>query len=109
MARLARHSSIVMKISGIGLKGRPWSIADNAPVVRDAISIFGWQRCMFASNFPVDSLVGSFSTIFGGFYQATSGLPEDTRRALFHDNAVRIYRPALRATSLISSMGGAIR
>ncbi|WP_306752067.1 amidohydrolase family protein [Paracoccus actinidiae] len=109
MARLARHSNVVLKISGIGLMGRPWSIADNGPVIRDAISIFGWQRCMFASNFPVDSLVGSFSTIFDGFYQATSGLPDDTRRALFHDNAVRIYRPALRATSLISNMGGAIR
>ncbi|MCZ0963380.1 amidohydrolase family protein [Paracoccus benzoatiresistens] len=109
MARLARHPNVVLKISGIGLKDRLWSIADNGPVIRDAISIFGWQRCMFASNFPVDSLVGSFPTIFNGFYQATSGLPDATRRALFCDNAVRIYRPALRTTSLISNMGGAIR
>ncbi len=109
MARLARHTNVALKISGIGLRDRPWSLADNGAIIQDALSIFGWQRCMFASNFPVDSLVGGFTTIFNGFYQATSGLPDDARRALFHDNAARIYRPVLRATSQISTMGGAIR
>ena len=98
-----------MKISGIGLKGRPWSLADNGPVIRDAIAIFGWQRCMFASNFPVDSLVGGFATIFNGFHQAVQGLPDTARRALFHDNAVGIYRPAPQAMPQQSTMGGAIR
>lgn len=109
MARLARHPNVVLKISGIGLKDRPWSLADNGPIIRDAISIFGWQRCMFASNFPVDSLVGGFVPIFDGFYQATQGLSENARRALFHDNAVRIYRPVPQATENQSKMGGAIR
>lgn len=109
MARLARHPNVALKISGIGLEDRAWSITDNGPVIRDAVSIFGWQRCMFASNFPVDSLVGGFSTILNGFYHATSGLSDDARRALFHDNAVRIYRPTLRAVSTKSKMGGAIR
>lgn len=109
MARLARHPNVVLKISGIGLRDRPWTLADNGPVIRDAISIFGWQRCMFASNFPVDSLVGGFAAIFNGFYQATQGLHDAARRALFHDNAVRIYRPASQALSKKSTMGGAIR
>jgi predicted TIM-barrel fold metal-dependent hydrolase len=47
---------------------------------------------MFASNFPVDSLVGSFDTIFSGFKAIVADLPEAQQRALFHDNAVRIYR-----------------
>ena len=33
-----------------------WTIEANGPVIRDAIAIFGVNRCMFASNFPVDSL-----------------------------------------------------
>ncbi|WP_199258009.1 amidohydrolase family protein [Paracoccus binzhouensis] len=109
MARLARHPNVVVKISGIGLKGRPWSLVDNGPVIRDAISIFGWQRCMFASNFPVDSLVGGFAKIFNGFYQAVRGLSDGARRALFHDNAIGIYRPAPQAMPQKSTMGGAIR
>ncbi|MEW9617806.1 amidohydrolase family protein [Shinella sp. S4-D37] len=93
LGRLARQPNVVLKISGIGLPGRPWTVADNGPIIRDAIAIFGWQRCMFASNFPVDSLVGRFSTIFDGFYAATEGHSDAARRALFRDTAVRIYRP----------------
>lgn len=47
---------------------------------------------MFASNFPVDSLVGSFETIFDGFDVITSGFNEQERAAMFRENARRIYR-----------------
>jgi predicted TIM-barrel fold metal-dependent hydrolase len=60
--------------------------------VRDAIRIFGADRCMFASNFPVDGLVGSFDTIFTGFKAIVADMPEHEQRMLFHDNAVRVYR-----------------
>lgn len=92
MARLAREPNVTVKISGIGLPGQPWTVASNGPIIRDAIAIFGTERCMFASNFPVDGLAGSFDDIFTGFKQTTSALPAASRRQLFHDNAVRIYR-----------------
>jgi predicted TIM-barrel fold metal-dependent hydrolase len=47
---------------------------------------------MFASNFPVDGLCASFDTIFAGFDAITRGFTLAERRALFHDNATRIYR-----------------
>jgi predicted TIM-barrel fold metal-dependent hydrolase len=108
--RLAREPNVVMKISGIGLRDRPWSLEENGPIIRDAISIFGWQRCMFASNFPVDSLVGRFATIFDGFYAATEGLTDAARRALFHDTAVRVYRPQSQTAfaSDYSTTGGTV-
>ncbi len=49
---------------------------------------------MFASNFPVDGLCGTFADIFGGFDTITRGFSADERRALFRDNALRIYRIA---------------
>jgi predicted TIM-barrel fold metal-dependent hydrolase len=55
---------------------------------------------MFASNFPVDGLVGNFGEIFAGFEAATRGMEAAARRALFRDNALRVYRidpAALRA------------
>jgi predicted TIM-barrel fold metal-dependent hydrolase len=87
----AAHPNVALKISGIGLPGRPWSVDANGPVIRDAIAIFGTDRAMFASNFPVDSLVGDFDTIFSGFLAATA-LSKEDRAKLFHDNAVRFYR-----------------
>ncbi|PZW46655.1 putative TIM-barrel fold metal-dependent hydrolase [Humitalea rosea] len=92
MRRLAEAPQASVKISGIGLPGRPWTVEDQRPVIEDCIEIFGWQRCLFASNFPVDGLCGSFETIFSGFRQVAAGLPLEQQRAMFHDNAVRIYR-----------------
>jgi predicted TIM-barrel fold metal-dependent hydrolase len=94
---LAGASNVALKISGLGQAGRPWSAVDNRGVVLDAIEIFGPDRVMFASNFPVDSLVGSFRTIFSGFLDITSGFRDGERDAMFHGNAVRIYRIAGRA------------
>ena len=88
----AAQPNVALKISGIGLPGRPWTLQANGPVIRDAIAIFGRDRAMFASNFPVDSLVGDFGTIFSGFLEATATLPGSDRDKLFHDNARRIYR-----------------
>jgi predicted TIM-barrel fold metal-dependent hydrolase len=88
----AVQPNVALKISGIGLRGERWSAEKNTPIVRDAIRIFGADRCMFASNFPVDGLVGSFDTIFSAFKAIVADLPEAQQRALFHDNAVRVYR-----------------
>lgn len=89
---LAGAPNVAIKISGLGLPGRPWTVADNEPIVLDAIEIFGVERAMFASNFPVDSLVATFETIYSGFDEITRGLSEAERAALFRDNARRIYR-----------------
>jgi len=92
MELLARQPNVAVKISGLGVPGRRWTAELQGPVVRDAIAIFGTERAMFASNYPVDSLVATFAEIYDSFFEITRDLPEALRRRLFHDNAVRIYR-----------------
>jgi len=92
MRLLAGAANVAVKISGIGQAGKPWSVDANRAIVRDTIEIFGAERCMFASNFPVDSLVASFGTIYSGFAEITSDLSSAERDALFFANAMRIYR-----------------
>jgi predicted TIM-barrel fold metal-dependent hydrolase len=84
MAALAACPNVFVKISGMG--------APRREIVLTAIDLFGPQRAMFASNYPVDSLRASFTTIYSGFEEVTRAMPDAQRRALFHDNAVRIYR-----------------
>jgi len=99
-AALKRAASVpqtTIKISGIGLGGRRWSLDDNRVIIRDTIEIFGLDRCLFASNFPVDGLCGSFDTIFSGYKQATADLLQADRLKLFHDNAARVYRLPIAA------------
>lgn len=92
LARLAELPQVALKISGIGIPGKPWTVADNRPIVCTALEIFGVERCMFASNWPVDTLCADFRTIFDGFFEITSDLTTAERVALFFENACRIYR-----------------
>jgi predicted TIM-barrel fold metal-dependent hydrolase len=89
---LAAWPNVRLKISGLGEPGVPWSVERNGPVVHDALRIFGWRRAMFASNFPVDSVVVSLDALWSGFKAMVADLPPNERLALFHDNAVALYR-----------------
>jgi len=92
MAAFAAAPNVAVKISGLGEPGRPWSLERNREVILTIIDLLGVDRCMLASNFPVDSLVGDFHTIFSGFAEATQGLGRDAQSRLFAENARRIYR-----------------
>jgi predicted TIM-barrel fold metal-dependent hydrolase len=91
LAELAACPNAAVKLSGLGVPGSPWTAAANRAIVLTAIDLFGAERCMFASNFPVDGLCGSFATIFAGFREIVGGFSPTERGGLFHDNAIRIY------------------
>ncbi len=92
MKIFARAPNVAVKISGLGETGYAWSLARNERVILDTIEIFGEDRCMFASNFPVDGLAGSLGAIYSGFAQATEKLELTVQVKLFAANARRIYR-----------------
>jgi predicted TIM-barrel fold metal-dependent hydrolase len=92
MAAFASRPNVVVKISGLGQPGRPWTVEANRGVVLDTIGIFGPERCMFASNFPVDSLIAPLDTILGGFKEIVAGLSSADQARLFRENALRLYR-----------------
>jgi predicted TIM-barrel fold metal-dependent hydrolase len=94
MQGLARASNVVVKISGLGQPGVAWTVDDNRPIVLATIDMFGVDRCLFASNFPVDGLVADFDTIYAGFMRIVEHFPLADQQKMFSDNARRIYRIA---------------
>lgn len=92
MARLAQAPNVACKISGLGMGDWTWSVDSIRPYVLGAIEAFGVERCMVASNFPVDKLFSSYDAIFDAFKAITRDLTAGERRKLFHDNAERFYR-----------------
>jgi predicted TIM-barrel fold metal-dependent hydrolase len=92
MTKFSAAPNVAVKISGLGELGQAWTVERNRSVILDTIHIFGEDRCMFASNFPVDSLVGSLATIYSGFAAATKTLGSAAQAKLFAGNARRIYR-----------------
>jgi predicted TIM-barrel fold metal-dependent hydrolase len=92
MAVAADRPNIGVKISGLGRPGLPWTVEANGPIIRDAIAIFGIDRCLFGSNFPVDSLVATYDAIVSGTRAAVADRSPAARHKVFYENAARIYR-----------------
>jgi len=66
--------------------------AAQSPYYLHCLEEFGIERCMFESNFPVDRVSCSYTVLWNAFKRITSGFSADEKAALFHDNAVRVYR-----------------
>ncbi|MFK8034059.1 MAG: amidohydrolase family protein [Hyphomicrobiales bacterium] len=80
------------KHSGIGIADRPWSLGDNMDIILTAIDIFGPNRVMFASNFPVDGLRESSNTIFSEFDEAIQYFGTGEGGFLFWRTPAKTYR-----------------
>ncbi len=91
-ALAALGDNVVCKLSGLAMplgSMRPDAIA---PWIEHALEVFGPGRCMFASNFPVDAMAGTFDELYTGFAAVTSGLDDASRDLVFAGTAERIYR-----------------
>jgi L-fuconolactonase len=83
---------VVCKLSGLSMPMASMEAEVFAPWIEHAIEIFGDDRCMFASNFPVDGMYGTFDELYSAFAAVTTGLDDDSRDRLFASNAERVYR-----------------
>jgi predicted TIM-barrel fold metal-dependent hydrolase len=104
---LAARPNVVMKLGGLAMERTallPPGDDDPAsatlaaawqPYIGTCIEAFGPQRCMFESNFPVDGAHCSYTALWNAFKRLTAGFSTSERQALFHDTAMRIYRPVL--------------
>lgn len=92
MKTLAQLQNVCVKISGLGMFGRNWTADSIRPVVLYAIEVFGIERCMFGSNFPVDRMMSSYSRLWSTYNEITCAFSDNERDALFCSNAERVYR-----------------
>jgi L-fuconolactonase len=83
---------ISCKLSGVAAAAGGLTAAAVRPWVEPAIEVFGVERCLFASNFPVDGLHGTLDELWRAYSEVTDGLSADGRDRLFAANAQRIYR-----------------
>jgi predicted TIM-barrel fold metal-dependent hydrolase len=99
MARFAEAPNARVKISGLGQRGKLWRVEENRWIIEQIIAMFGAERAMFASNFPVDSLCASFDTIYSGFKEIAARYPLEDQEQLFCGTARSVYRTGFRHRS----------
>ncbi len=102
---LALCPNVVVKLGGLAMavNGFKWHKHDRPPTSTElaatqetyylhCLDEFGIERCMFESNFPVDRISCSYNVLWNSFKCITGGFSAAEKAALFHDNAVRVYR-----------------
>ncbi|HYS62592.1 MAG TPA: amidohydrolase family protein [Paraburkholderia sp.] len=92
MRLLAGCGNIAVKISGLAMFDHQWTVESMRPYVLETIDTFGVERAMFASNFPVDRLFGSYTDLWRAYAAIVGGASVDEKEALFCRNAERFYR-----------------
>lgn len=94
MAELARHPNVTCKLSGVATEAdhAAWQEAELRPYMDRTIEVFGPDRLMFGSDWPVMRLATSYGAWVGIVERALAGLPEADQRKIFNETARRIYR-----------------
>jgi predicted TIM-barrel fold metal-dependent hydrolase len=92
MTRLAACPNVVSKLSGLGTFIRRNDHAHITTVLIETVAIFGAERCLFGSNFPIEKLWTSYRELLDAFRAAAAPLREDQRDAIFRTTAMRVYR-----------------
>ena len=92
MTLLARCPNVVSKLSGLGTFIHRNDLAHIADVLDDTVAIFGAERCLFGSNFPIEKLWTSYRDLVDAYRTATARLRPEQRDAIFAATARRVYR-----------------
>jgi len=91
-------SGLGMPVFGLGFENHPEPPTSNElaeawkPFIEHCIDCFGVNRCMFASNFPVDKVSTGYTQLYNAFKIIVQDMPVSDKKKLFHDNAARIYK-----------------
>ena len=102
---LATCPNVTMKLGGMMMRlaaldymalDRPPTSEELAnhwrPYVATCIELFGADRCMAESNFPVEKMGIGFASLFNALKRIAAGCSADEKVAIFADTARRVYR-----------------
>jgi predicted TIM-barrel fold metal-dependent hydrolase len=108
MSELAKRPNITVKVGGLGMAmgwfdfyrrpsppGSPELAEAFRPWVESCIELFGVERCMFESNFPVDKITSGYGVLWNAFKRIAARASAGEKKALFSGTAARVYKLAL--------------
>lgn len=104
MAALADCPNVIAKLGGLAMPDNGWNWHEQADPptsdqfvemhgdwYRHMIAVFGPERCMFESNFPVDRISISYPVLWNGFKKIAAEYDADAQQAMLCGTARRIY------------------
>lgn len=92
MRAIAQAPNIACKLSGLLMVDHHWSLASIAPWIETCIELFGVDRCMFGTNWPLDGLYADYATLVNAYRTIVDDFTLDEKTALFQRSAETWYR-----------------
>jgi predicted TIM-barrel fold metal-dependent hydrolase len=92
LTAMAAYQNLHVKISGLGMYSTGITVQQARQVIRDVIQIFGADRTIYGSNFPLEKLHASYGDFLGVYRSVLSEYTDADQRAVLHDHAVKFYR-----------------
>jgi predicted TIM-barrel fold metal-dependent hydrolase len=102
---LADCPNVMAKLGGLAMpvNGFAWHAREQPPTSTEfmdaqrryfdtTLELFGVERCMFESNFPVDKVSVSYAVMWNAFKRYVADYSDAEKLQLFHDTATRVYR-----------------
>ena len=91
MVEASGAENVLCKISGLGMGDQTWTVETIRPYVEACIEVFTPSRCIFATNWPIDSLWSSYGQVISAYRKivAQYSLAEVTK--MFKVNAESLY------------------
>jgi len=93
MTAIARHPQAYCKLSGMVTEAdwHEWKPSDLTPFVKHATDVFGWDRVMFGSDWPVCLLAATYQQVWLAIQECLGGISRERWNRVFGINAVRFY------------------
>jgi L-fuconolactonase len=92
MTALAAHPHLFCKLSGLVTEAGPdWSLETLRPVVEHLLAVFGPERLIFGSDWPVLTLRAGYADWLTAAEALLAGCSPAERAAIFGGNARRLY------------------
>jgi predicted TIM-barrel fold metal-dependent hydrolase len=92
MQRLAALPNLNVKLSGLGTFIHRVSESHIADVALPTVEMFGSERCVFGSNFPIEKLWTSYADLVSAYRNVLAALPKADQCRIFYGTACRLYR-----------------
>ena len=95
--RWPRLPNVDCKLSGLITEAdhAAWTIDHLRPYVDHVLATFGPHRLLFGGDWPVVKLAGTYARWLDTARALVSHLSPPAQAAVFHDNALRVYRLAV--------------
>jgi predicted TIM-barrel fold metal-dependent hydrolase len=91
MRQLADCPNVFVKLSALGTFVHRATLADIQPIISDTVTLFGSERCLWGSNFPIEKIWTDYATVADNIRRAVAHMPLHEQRQILSETAAKLY------------------